>query len=139
MTTEQNVDILKKGYELWAKGDPAALDYWFDHMDDYIKWSSVVDESSTGMEFAEDCDAKTGVARYFEKLMATWELEFIDIHEYIAQHDRVVVLGTVKWRNRATGKSVETKKVDVIRMKDGKVTEFCEYYDTAKAIAASTD
>ena len=71
--------------------------------------------------------------------MAMWELEFFEVHEYIAQNDRIVVLGKVKWRNRNTGKSVETKKVDVIRMQDGKVTEFCEYYDTAKAIAASTE
>ncbi len=139
MTTQENVDILKHGYKLWAGGDSRAMEYWFEHIADDVQWSSVVDEQSAGMEFAEDTNAKSGVVRYFEKLAATWEMEFCQIDEYVAQDDRVVVLGNVKWRNRATGKSVETKKVDVFRMKDGMITEFCEFYDTAKAIAASTE
>ena len=57
--------------------------------------------------------------------------------QYIAEDDRVVVIGSVKWKNRETGKSVETGKVDVFRMRDGKIIEFCEFFDTAKANAAS--
>lgn len=139
MSEKDNVGILKRGYELWSESKGEASEYWFELMDDNVCWASTVDERSPGMEFAVDCQSKEGVVQYFETLAKTWEMENCHVEEYIAQGDRVVVLGSCKWKNRSTGKSVETKKVDVFRMSDGKIVDFREYYDTAKAIAAATE
>ena len=61
------------------------------------------------------------------------------VNEYIAQGDRVVAVGHCKWRHRKTGRDVETPKVDIITMKDSKMVDFYELYDTAKAIACSQE
>jgi len=46
--------------------------------------------------------------------------------------------GSMAWRNKHTGRTVETPKVDYWRFKDGKVVEFYEYYDTARVLAAAS-
>ena len=58
--------------------------------------------------------------------------------EFVAQGDRVVMLGSCEWKHRGTGKTVKTPKADVIRMRDGKIVDFMEFYDTAAAIAGAT-
>ncbi len=138
MSEQDNVDILKKGYDLWFESKGEAAEYWMNLIAEDVHWCSVVDENSPGMEFAKDCQNKLEVMQYFQRLGETWEMQSCEVHEYIAQRDRVVVMGVVSWRNRNTEKIVETKKVDVFRLRDGMIVEFCEYYDTAKAIAAST-
>lgn len=50
----------------------------------------------------------------------------------------VVVRSRFAFRNKQTGKSFESPKADFVRFRDGKIVEFFEFYDTAKAVAAST-
>lgn len=138
MSIEQNVRKLRMGYAAWSVSKGAAIDYWIGLLDDNIQWCSIVDETSPGMSFAADCQSKDDVRSYFKNLGAIWEMVFFDLVDTVAQDDRVVVFGNCKWKNRLTGKSVETKKIDTFRFKDGKIIEFQEFFDTAKAIAAST-
>ncbi|MEP3478211.1 MAG: nuclear transport factor 2 family protein [Fuerstiella sp.] len=138
MSVEQNVRKLRMGYAAWSVSKGEAIDYWISLIGENIRWSSVVDESSPGMGFAVDCRSKDEVQSYFNNLGAIWEMVFFDFEETVAQDDRVIVFANCKWKNRVTGKSVETKKIDAFRFKDGKIIEFQEFFDTAKAIAAST-
>lgn len=139
MSENENVKILKRGYDLWFESKGEASQYWFDLMADDVEWASVVDERSPGMEFSRDCTGKTEVLKNFELLAQSWEMERCHVDEFIAQGERVVALGTCCWKNKRTGKLVETKKADIFRMREGKILEFCEYYDTAKAISAASD
>lgn len=138
MSVERNVEKLQKGYAAWSVSKGDAIDYWIDLLDPNIQWCSIVDESSPGMTFAADCRSKDAVRSYFNNLGAIWEMIFFSLDDMIAEDDRVVVMGHCKWRNRDTGKSVETRKVDFFRFTNGKIVEFREYFDTAKAIAAAT-
>lgn len=138
MSVEQNVISLQKGYAAWNVSKGEAIDYWIDLLDPEVHWQSNVDESSPGMSFAADCRSKDEVRSYFSNLGAIWEMVFFELEDIIAQDDRVVVLGNCKWNNRKTGRSAETRKVDIFRFQNGKIVEFREFFDTAKAIAASS-
>jgi hypothetical protein len=59
------------------------------------------------------------------------------VDEFIAQGDAVFMRGSTAWRNKRTGRTAETPKVDFWRFRDGKAVEFYEYYDTARVIAAA--
>jgi ketosteroid isomerase-like protein len=48
------------------------------------------------------------------------------------------MVGSTAWRNNATGKTFETSKVDVWRLRDGRALEFYEYYDTADLAKAAS-
>ena len=50
---------------------------------------------------------------------------------------RVVVLCDVSSRFRKTGKVAFTPKADIHRLRDGKICEFFEFYDTAIAAQAT--
>ena len=54
--------------------------------------------------------------------------------EFIAEGERVAVRGSTAWQNRKTKRVVDTPKADFWTFRDGKVTEFHEFYDTAALI-----
>jgi ketosteroid isomerase-like protein len=70
--------------------------------------------------------------------VASWlECMADTVDHFVAQGDRVVMLGRCAWKHRATGKFVDTPKADAITLADGKIVGFMEYYDTAQALAAT--
>ena len=77
------------------------------------------------------------------EVLASVRSEQVLIHftvgEFVAQGDIVVVRSSMAWRNKRTGREVDTPKVDFWRFRDGKATEVYEYYDTAQVIAAACD
>src|SRR5262249_32808929 len=77
------------------------------------------------------------VGDYFAGLARDWEMLYYAAEEFIAEGDRVVMVGRGKWRFRRTGKEVESPIINVWRFRDGKAIEFFEFYDTAKAFAAT--
>ena len=56
--------------------------------------------------------------------------------EYVAQGDRVVVLGFARMVTAATGRKWETRFVHVVRIRDNKVARFEAYFDTAACVDA---
>ena len=58
------------------------------------------------------------------------------IGRIIADGDWVAVTATVRARFHQTGEEQQLDKVDVLRLRDGRVVEFREFYDTM-AIAAA--
>ena len=136
MSEENNVAILKKAYQYWDDNREQAFENWMNLMSEDVKFESIAD-GAKGMEFTRSCNCKNDVLGYFQELAAEWEMIHYTVNEYIAQGDRIVALGTCGWRHRKTGKEVDTPKADIIRMKDSKIVDFYEFYDTAKAIAGS--
>ena len=137
---EENVKILRKGYEIWhaSKAGADGVAHWMDLMSDgEISWSSLAG-GVAGLEFTRCCRSKQEVLRYFVEMTRDWEMLSYTAQEFVAQGDRVVMLGHCAWKNRKTGKTASTPKADVIRLRDGKIVEFMEFYDTAVAIAATT-
>lgn len=132
----RNVAALKVIYELWNGSKGGSVADVFAILDDDIDWCSL-GHGVQDLAFSEDCRGKDAVLRYFERLGGEWELLDCTVDEYVAQGDRVVVLGHVAFRSRQTGKTCHSRKCDVWRMKDGKAVSFSEFFDTAGAAAAA--
>jgi uncharacterized protein len=133
----KNVAILKESYARWhdRKGD--SVDHWMGIIDDNIRFGSL-GQGAPQVAFARAYSNREALRGYFGGLLADWEMVHFTVHEFVAQGDAVFMRGTTAWRNKKTGKSFETPKVDFWRFRDGKAVEFYEYYDTAGAIAAAT-
>jgi hypothetical protein len=71
------------------------------------------------------------VAGIFMRLGAEWQDFAATIDEYVAQGDKVVVLGTYSGTCKATGKSVEVPFAHVWTVRDGKVVSLHQHTDTA--------
>ena len=131
---ESNIAILKDAYRAWhkTKGDSKV---WMDILADEIAFGSAAD-GRPGLDFTKARASKQEVAKYFKGLKQDWEMEFYHINEFVAQGERVVALAEVSWINRQTGKLLRMPKADVWMLKDGKATQFMEFYDSQKAIEA---
>lgn len=76
------------------------------------------------------------VREFFASVAETVELLHFEPREFIAQGEKVVVLGRYSWRVRATGKEFSSEWAHVYTVRDGKIVRFHEYMDTAAEIRA---
>jgi ketosteroid isomerase-like protein len=132
---EANVQVLREGYALWSSSNATSAEYWMDLISDDVRWRSL-GAGAAGAEFTEECCSKSEVQRYFKQMGEQWKLLEYCANEFVAQGDRVVMLGSCKWEHLQTGIKVNSAKVDVFRFLDGKIVDFMEYYDTAAVAAA---
>jgi len=127
----QNVTVLKQAYARWADSRGASADDWVTVFADKIKFGSLA-QGGHGASYLTAYQTRAELAQYFTGLARDWEMiEYVTEH-FIAQGDRVVMLGRCSWRNKRTGKVVATPKADSWRFAGGKAVEFYEYYDTAQ-------
>lgn len=131
-----NVGKLRRAYHLWHDTRGGSAAHWLDLMADDVSMRSVT-AGAPEMAFTKANQGKAEAAQYFAGLAADWEMVHFTPTEFIAAGDRVVVLSTCAFRYRRTGKVAESPKADVFRFRDGRIVEFFEFFDTARALAAT--
>ena len=128
MSEQQNIEIVRRGYEAFGHGDMNTLLGLFDEQVEWI---------SPGPADLPTAGRRTGrqqIAEFFSVLNDTFEIQRFEPREFIAQGDRVVVTGVDTSRVKATGKVIEGEWAHIFTLKDGKVVRIQEYVDTAEAV-----
>ena len=133
----ENVAKLKAGYFQWHESKGKSVQAWMDLMADNVRCYSLA-AGAPGAEFTAAINSKKDFERYFKGLLADWEMIHYTTGDFIAEGERVAMLGSTGWRNRKTGRVVDTPKADFWTFRDGKIVEFHELYDTAALIGAAT-
>lgn len=64
-----------------------------------------------------------------------FDIQRFEPKEFIAQGERVVVLGQEEIRIKATGKTLENDWAHVFTLRNGTVTHFQEYIDLSTVVA----
>jgi ketosteroid isomerase-like protein len=134
---EEHVAKLKRTYRLWAESKGSSFKPWLDLLSERLSFRSLAG-GSPGAEFTRGGDSRADVMRYFDELSQDWEMVRFEVETFIAQEDRVAVLGNCAWRNRHTNKVADSPKADFFRFESGRIVEFMEFYDNAKLFAAAT-
>ena len=130
MNETENLNLVQSGYDFFDKGDIEGLLTLFT---DDIKWTVPEIENAA---FAGSRRGKSAVGNFFKQLNEGEDITEFVAKEFVAQGDKVVVLGRSKATVRATGKSYDTDWVHVFTLRDGKVAEFHEFFDNAAATRA---
>jgi ketosteroid isomerase-like protein len=130
-----NVAILKEGYKHWRDSKGGSVDHWMSICAENIKFGSLA-QGRPKVEYLTSYSSRTELGRYFEGLNRDWEMIEYKAEEFVAQGDRVIMLGHCSWRHRQSGKVVSTPKADTWRFANGKAVEFYEFFDTAQLQAA---
>lgn len=123
--TEANRTRVLSLYADYARGNMAAV---MAGMTDDIAWCSVGEGCAA---WSGNWSGKDGVTAYFSAVGSVCEVTGYEIERVIADGDWATVLGTIRVRFRADGSEHAYAKVDVLRLADGLVAEFREFYDTA--------
>ena len=131
----QNVAILTEAYRRWHDSRGSSVDHWMSICDENIQFGSLIQGSAPGVAYMSEYKARDELGRYFEGLAHDWEMIEYKVDQFVAQGDRVVMLGRCAW-HKNSGKVVNTPKVDSWRFANGEAVEYYEYFDTAQVYAA---
>ena len=131
MNEQQNTQKIAEGYALFNSGDvPNLLKLYSEDIEFIIPGPTDV------IPFAGVYRGQDQVATFFTKLHEAMNFERFELLDYIAQGDKVVVVGYNKDHVRATGQPTEEKWAHVFQLRDGKVTRFQVFSDTAVTACA---
>ncbi|MEM9707531.1 MAG: nuclear transport factor 2 family protein [Pseudomonadota bacterium] len=136
--TSENAARLREAFAAWAADGGASIGMWRDYMHDDIRLFSLAD-GETGLQFTRQRRGYSQVVVYLEGLIANFRMNSWEIFETVSEGDRVVGIGRCGWTHRITGKSFLSPIVVVTRWRDGKMTEYGEYYDTAQVAGTLPD
>jgi uncharacterized protein len=100
---DDHVSILREAYAQWVHTKGSDCECWMNIIADDVSLGSLAD-GSPEVPFTARRSSKSGVRAYLEDLMHDWEMVSHTMSEFIAQDDRVAVVGWAVWRHKGTGK-----------------------------------
>ena len=131
MSDKQNVQLVQQAYEAFKRADIAGV---LQTLDENAEW--LIPGPGEIIPFAGTRRGPQQVGEFFSILAGTQTAELFEPREFIASQDKVVVLGTQRWRVNSTGITYEDDWAHVFTIQNGKITRFQEYHDTAAEAAA---
>lgn len=139
MTAEavRNKELLQRAYARWHETKGGSVNEWLDIMDDNISFGSLA-EGKAMAPFTARANGKQQLAGFLAGLVGGWTMLHFTADQFIAEGDRVVMVGSMAWTNKTTGKTFKSPKVDVWRLRDGKAVDYYEWYDTAGLLQAAS-
>jgi hypothetical protein len=132
MQEAQNTKLVQDAYAAFGRGDIAAL---LGSFSDDIQWRPVTG-AGKHVPFAGEQRGKAGVAEFFRRVADSEDFQVFEPREFVAQGDRVVALGHYRAKVKATGRVFDSDFVMAFTLKNGKVTHFQEFLDSAALNAA---
>jgi uncharacterized protein len=128
-TAQSNAERIRAAYQQWHLSRGHDCVPFIELADDDIEMGSVLNPP----ELNALAGSHSGLARmrdYFTALAAEWEMVEFPTENVVEQGDTVVWIGRCTWRNKHTGVTVATPKVDIWTFKGGKAVKFFEMFDT---------
>jgi uncharacterized protein len=130
MSTQENVQTVKDFFAAMGSGDKQGL---LALSAEDIKWIIPGED----WPLAGTHRGHAGLADVLQKASEKVETSFPEPPEFVAQGDRVLVVGVATGKIKATNKPFKDDWVFDITVRDGKVTNIREYIDTQALARAS--
>jgi ketosteroid isomerase-like protein len=130
MSTQENVQVVKDFFAAMGRGDKQGL---LALAAEDIEWII----PGEGWPLAGTHRGHAGLAAVLQKASETVETSFPKPPEFVAQGDRVLVVGVATGKIKATNKPFKDNWVFDITVQNGKVTKIREYIDTQALARAS--
>ena len=125
MSTEENKRVVQSIFEAFGRGDvPGVLA----HLAEDVTWKA---PGPSSVPYFGDRRGHGGATEFFVQLGTNVDFEHFEPGAFIAEGDKVVVLGRERGRVKATGKSFDNDWALVFTVEGGKVTGFQCYENTA--------
>ncbi|MET0498931.1 MAG: nuclear transport factor 2 family protein [Steroidobacteraceae bacterium] len=130
MSTQENVQIVKDFFAAMGRGDKQGL---LALSAEDIEWIIPGED----WPLAGTHRGHAGVAAVLQKASDTVETSYPEPPEFVAQGDRVLVIGVATGKIKATNKPFKDDWIFDITVQDGKVKNIREYIDTQALARAS--
>jgi uncharacterized protein len=123
-----NVDVVRGMYEAFGRGDIEAVLASFDSQ---IEWREA-ESNPYEPEGKPWIGPDAIVENLFVKLGQEWDSFTVSPREFYDAGEAVITEGRYGGTYKATGKSIDAQFCHVLKLRDGKVTSFQQYLDTAR-------
>ena len=130
MSTQENVQVLKDLFAAMGRGDKHGL---LALVAKDIEWTI----PGKDWPLAGTHRGHEGLAKLVETESETIEMSLSEPREFVAQGDRVLVIGFARGKVKATNKTFEDDWIFAITVRDGMLTNIREYIDTQALARAS--
>jgi len=127
MSEKENTALVKQAYELFTRGDIPNL---LKLISPDVDWRTTHVDN---MPFSGRYQGLEAVGNFFAKFAGAVDTLKFETHEFIAQGDRVVVLGESLFKTKQHGRELPNRWAHVFTVSGGKITKFHDYGDTAAA------
>lgn len=129
MAAKDNVQVVKSGYAAFDRRDIPGL---VALLSEDVEWHT----PGAGSPIAGTYRGRHGVTEFFQKLDREFEVLEFHPREFIAEGDRVLVVGSERMKSKSTNRVADLDWIMAFTVRNGKVTNFREYTDT-QAIATA--
>jgi len=129
--SQENVEIVRRAWEAWIRGD---LDAIFETFDPAVEWDTTTFQGwpEPGVYHRHE-----GVRRFFEEWLAFWERYEAGVEEYVdVDDDRVLVLAWQRATVRGSSVPVQMDWAQLCTLKRGLVCRMAAYSDRGEALEA---
>jgi ketosteroid isomerase-like protein len=130
MAEQENIRLVQELYAAFGGGDVPAM---LNGLAPDVDWSF---NGPTKIPFGGSWRGPEGVAKFFAALAENLQPVAFAPEEYIAQGNKVAALGHEHMRIKSTGLAYETAWAHVFTFREGKITAFREYSDSAAIMRA---
>ena len=125
--SQENVEVVRAGFEAWNAPDMEALRELYD--------PDVLWRPPEGWPEPGPYVGREAVMRQLEQLRETWDTDTFElISDFIDAGDRVVV--RFIWRGAGRGPELNMEMTGVYSVREGKITVFEFFWDHSKALQA---
>ncbi|WP_119268656.1 nuclear transport factor 2 family protein [Taklimakanibacter deserti] len=131
----QALNRIRSCYRAWDRGKGSTGEKFVELMADDGSFRSI-GAGAQPMPFTRDHTTKDKVRTYFRELDRDWKMVFYHVRTFLVQGNTVAIVCECAWKHKHTGKVVHSPKLDIMRLKKGKVSDFFEYFDNHQAYAA---
>jgi uncharacterized protein len=130
MSDQSPLNLVQQAYQAFGRGDVAAM---LAAMSENFEWDS---RYPAGVPIGGVWKGHDGVLSLLKTLGETEDVLSFAIQEFIAQGDKVVVLGVEEIRAKSTGRTYRNEWVHVWAVQNGRLARLRTYNDTAAVVAA---
>jgi uncharacterized protein len=128
---EENTGIVKQLYDYFTRRDISSL------LDMFTDDAILHGPAPAGvLPWGGVHKGRKGVAEFFMAVGESLEPQQFELREFIAQDNKVAVLGYQKGQAKPTGRPYEMEFVHLWSVRDEKITEFRVFNDTATLVEA---
>ncbi len=129
MNIQENTQVVQQGYALFMKGDiPSLLNTYSDDVEFIFSGNPEINPISGTFR------GKDQIRNFFSIVADNLQFETFEPREFIAQGDKVVVLGHDRGIAKATGESFEQDWVHVLTVQNGKISRLQGFLDNSNDV-----
>jgi uncharacterized protein len=128
MSEQENLEVVRNTYAAFGRGD---LEGILALLDPQVSWRT------PGPPDLPTAGLRRGIAavrEFFGLLLSRFDIQDFRPADFLAQDDKVVVIGTSREGPKGTGRLVDFRWVHVFRIRNGKIVEFEEPADVSALV-----